>query len=301
MVLWFRSRGGRGIGDLMDDFKRFFLRGLAALLPTVLTIAVLFWAYEFVDKHIGQHVNRGIILALSHLGPPTIVNEDTDPLRYGTPVSEWLPDGRQMTREYNLIHHIALRSQDEKVVREASRRRDQALWEVAFAKYKLHVIGFVIAIILVYFVGYFLASFVGRTMWRMVEGLIYRLPLVRTIYPNIKQVTDFLFAERQFEFSGVVAVQYPRQGIWSLGLLTGSPMKHIQDRESRELLTVFIPSSPTPVTGYTITVAKEDVILLDVSIDDAIRFTISGGVIKPGTAISGAALPAGLPVAGGGE
>ncbi|MBN1513955.1 MAG: DUF502 domain-containing protein [Phycisphaerae bacterium] len=279
----------------MDDFKRFFLRGLAALLPTLLTIAVLFWAYEFVDKHIGQHVNRGIILGLSYLGPPTIVNEDTDPLRYGTPVPEWLSDGRQITREHKLIHHIALRSPDEKVAREAARRRDRALWEVAFAKYKLHAIGFVIAIILVYFLGYFLASFIGRTTWRIVEGLILRLPLVRTIYPNIKQVTDFLFTDRQFEFSGVVAVQYPRHGVWSLGLLTGSPMKHIQDRETREMLTVFIPSSPTPVTGYTITVAKEDVVLLDVSIDDALRFTISGGVIKPGTAMSGAPHSAALP------
>jgi uncharacterized membrane protein len=68
-----------------------------------------------------------------------------------------------------------------------------------------------------------------------------------------------------------------------MGLLTGTPMKLIQDQESRELITVFIPSSPTPMTGYTITVAKQDVVNLDLTIDEALRFTISGGVIKPGT------------------
>ena len=83
------------------------------------------------------------------------------------------------------------------------------------------------------------------------------------------------------EFSRVVAVEYPRKGIWSLGLVTGPGMRTVHEQLGGDLLTVFIPSSPTPVTGYTITVRRNEVIDLPMSIDDAFRFTISGGVIMP--------------------
>ena len=282
----------------MDDFKRFFLRGLGALLPTLLTIALLIWAYEFVNRHIGRHITEGMIHLLAYAGEPTIVQE-SDLLRYGTKVNEWFPSGKheakQLTVEYKIINSKALKSGSEAVRKRAERARKLALWHIAFAKYKLHVVGFVIAVIVVYFVGFFLASFIGRTTWKLVEGLILRIPLVRAIYPNIKQVTDFLFTDRQFEFSGVVAVQYPRKGIWSVGLLTGQAMKFLKDQEGPELLTVFIPSSPTPMTGYTIMVPKSDMVLLDLSIDEALRFTISGGVITPGTAGVGASDAAPLP------
>ena len=88
------------------------------------------------------------------------------------------------------------------------------------------------------------------------------------------------------EFSGVVAVPYPRKGIWSVGLLTGTPMKAIQESAGEEMVTIFIPSSPTPVTGYTITVPRRDIIELALSVDEALRFIISAGVIKPDTELS---------------
>ena len=82
--------------------------------------------------------------------------------------------------------------------------------------------------------------------------------------------------------AGVVAVQYPRAGIWSIGLRTGRPMPTVQRAVGDRLVTVFIPSSPTPVTGYVIQVPVSDVIDLNMTIDEALRFTISGGVIQPG-------------------
>jgi len=274
----------------MDDFKRSFFRGLAALLPTLLTIALLIWAYEFVDSHIGQPISRGLLYFFAYTGSPTFVDTD-DALEWGTPIGTWLSDGREATEEYKVINHKALQSADDSIRKRAEHQRDLALWRIAFAKYKLHAIGFLIAIILVYFLGFFLASFLGRATLRIVENLIGRIPLVRAIYPNIKQVTDFLLNERQFEFSGVVAVQYPRKGVWAIGLLTGPPMKAIQDAEDRELVTIFVPSSPTPVTGYTITAPRDDVLVLDMSIDDALRFTISGGVIMPGAMMAANAQP----------
>ena len=105
--------------------------------------------------------------------------------------------------------------------------------------------------------------------------------MIRTVYSTVKQVTDFLLSDRPVDFSGVVAVQYPRKGVWSVGLSTGGPMNQVQKCVQDDLMTVFIPSSPTPLTGYVIQVPREDVIELNLTIDEALRFTISGGVIKP--------------------
>jgi uncharacterized membrane protein len=113
--------------------------------------------------------------------------------------------------------------------------------------------------------------------------------VVRAIYPNVKQVTDFLLSDRPVEYSGVVAVQYPRKGIWSLALSTGSPVERVQRAVQEELVTVFVPSSPTPVTGYVVQVPRSGVIELNMTIDEALRFTISGGVIKPGAMLPGMA------------
>lgn len=145
----------------------------------------------------------------------------------------------------------------------------------------LQGVGFVLAIIGIYFMGHFVASFVGRSIWAVIEHTLTRAPVIKQIYPSAKQVTDFLLRERKAEFSRVVAVEYPRKGIWSVGLVTGSGMRAIRERLASDLLTVFIPSSPTPVTGYTITVHREDVIDLPLSIDEALRFTVSGGVLVP--------------------
>ena len=273
----------------MDEFKRFFLRGLAAVLPTLLTVAILIWAYNLVDTYMGQHITTAMLKVLSLTGPPSavVVNQDEDPLIHGEPIDEWIQTGahagRRATVQHNIITSSALRSSDEHIRARAERARTQALWRIAFNKYKLHLIGFVIAIIVVYFVGFFLASFIGRTSLKFVESTLGRMPLVRAIYPNIKQVTDFLFGEQKLEFSGVVAVPYPRAGIWSVGLLTGSPMKAIEESAGEELVTIFIPSSPTPITGYTITVPRREVLELALSVDEALRYIISAGVVKPDT------------------
>ena len=280
----------------MDDFRRLFFRGLAALVPTLLTIALLVWAYRLLNDNVGVHINRALLALLSTWVSPqpatSLVDVEVDPLKYGTPINEWDEQtGRRLTIEHKIINQSILgadaRGVDEADLQRAERERDKALWEIAFVKWKLHLVGFLIAIVLVYYIGLFLASFLGRTSWRMVEGLLCRIPLIRAIYPNIKQVTDFLLSDRKVEFAGVVAVEYPRRGVWSIGLRTGGPMTKVQHRVSDELITVFIPSSPTPITGYTIQVALKDVIDLNITIDEALRFTISGGVIKPEALLPG--------------
>ncbi len=269
----------------MDDFRRFFLRGLGALIPTLLTIAILVWAYSLVNGYVGIHITRGLLVLCSTLRAqpaPGLVDEERDPLIHGTPLLEWNDEGQRLTIEHKVIHHKALRHPSQETREQAQEAKNLALWQIAFKKYKLHLLGFLIAIILVYFMGFFLASFVGRRVWRVGERLLNRVPLIRAIYPHVKQVTDFLLSERKVEFSGVVAVQYPRKDVWSLALSTGEPLRAVQGASPYELVTVFIPSSPTPVTGYVVQIPRSDVIELSMSIDEALRFTVSGGVLKPG-------------------
>lgn len=272
----------------MDDFRRFFLRGLGALIPTLATLGILVWVYAFINNNVGTHITDGLMRICAWVNPepaPNLTDPDIDPLKYGTKINVWNDRGERLTIEHKVIHHPALASLDPIVRENAEKARSEALWRIVFAKYRLQILGFLIAIILVYFVGFFLASFIGRASWRTLERLLHRIPLVRAVYPHVKQVTDFLLSERSVDFSGVVAVQYPRKGVWSVGLSTGGPMRQVQDEVEQSLVSVFIPSSPTPVTGYVVQVPREDVIELNISIDEAFRYTISGGVIKPGAVL----------------
>ena len=212
------------------DFRRFFVRGLAAVLPTVLTVVIIIYVFRFVQGKIGNYINAGVIYLLTKV--------------------QGVWDETQ-------------------------------LWSAWSRHWYLQGVGFVLAIVGIYFIGRFVASFVGRAVWGMVERALIRTPVIKQIYPNLKQVTDFFFRERRVEFSRVVAVEYPRKGIWSLGLVTGPGMRTLGETLGSQLLTVFIPSSPTPVTGYTITVRRDEVIDLPLSIDEALRFTVSGGVVVP--------------------
>ncbi|MDY6913726.1 MAG: DUF502 domain-containing protein [Planctomycetota bacterium] len=226
--------------SFMSDFRQFFLRGLAAVLPTLITVMILIYVFKFVDSYLGKYMNVGVQWLVVQAGAAR-----TTPFSWRGPDKAW------------------------DVVK--------AAWQ----DYHLGWIGFTLAIAGIYIVGRFVASFVGRGLWKLVDQTLYRTPVIRQVYPHVKQVTDFLLSEKKLEFSRVVAVEYPRKGIWSVGLVTGPGMRKLCTQISKDLLTIFIPSSPTPVTGYTITVRRDDVIDLPISIDDALRFTVSGGVIMP--------------------
>jgi uncharacterized membrane protein len=115
------------------------------------------------------------------------------------------------------------------------------------------------------------------------ELAVMRVPLVRAIYPSVKQVTDWLLSEHttQFQGSRVVAVQPHAKGIWSVGLVTGTGLGALQDAVGQEMVTVFVPSSPTAFSGYVLVVPRESVVDLPLTVEDAMRLLISGGVIAP--------------------
>lgn len=150
--------------------------------------------------------------------------------------------------------------------------------------FPLDLIGLFVAILVIYFVGALVRGSIGRRLHREGEEFLQKVPLVKKVYPSVKQITDFFLSDDQkkkMNFNRVVAVEYPRKGLWSIGLVTGDTMKDIQVNAGANCVTVFVPSSPTPFTGYVITVPRQDTIDLPITIEEALRFSISGGVVVP--------------------
>jgi uncharacterized membrane protein len=143
-------------------------------------------------------------------------------------------------------------------------------------------LGFALAFALTFFAGILVASFLGRPMVRLAERFLSRLPGVKTIYPHAKQFTEFFISgERKLEFKNAVAVPFPTHGTYSIAFITGNGLRHLNDTLGKTYMTVFVPTAPTPFTGFVCYVPREDIIPLPMSVDEAIRLIISAGILTP--------------------
>ncbi len=139
-----------------------------------------------------------------------------------------------------------------------------------------------IIVLLLFLLGWWFSGFLGRKVVAAFERGLTRVPLIGAIYPYVKQVTEFFFGEeRKVEFDRVVSIPYPRPGVYSLGFMTGNCMRSLNEARGSELISVFVPSSPMPATGYTLFVPVADIIPLKLSVEEALRVVISGGVLIP--------------------
>jgi len=217
-----------------EDFKRFFLRGLAALLPTLITLWLLVKMWDFLWESLGQHLLWAIKNAQFYLGQP---------------FSQW---------------------------GDIQRFWDRHQWLGAG-------IGVGLAVVLVYVVGLLVGNLIGRTFWKLGETLVMKVPIIRAIYPAVKQITDFVLQERkqQIQSSHVVAIQPHEKGIWSIGLVTGAGVRGLSNVTGQEMVSVFVPSSPTAFSGYVLVVPRESVVELPMTVEEAMRLLVSGGVIAP--------------------
>ena len=143
-------------------------------------------------------------------------------------------------------------------------------------------LGFLLALILTFCVGILMATFLGRPLMRLFEALIKRVPMVNTVYPYAKQFTEFFMAgEKKIEFRAPVAVPFPTREAWSIGFVTGDGLKHLNAATGRRCVTIFIPTAPTPFTGFVLFVPREDVIPLPINTDEALRMIITAGIVTP--------------------
>jgi uncharacterized membrane protein len=237
----FHPPASRPVG-FSADFRRFFVRGLAAVMPTLITLWLLVWAWNFLWTNVGSHIILGIRWFWMTLSERGLV-------AYKPP----------------MYFHVVLNDE----------------------RFRTRILGVVLAVLLIYIVGVFVGNLIGRTAWRVAEHGVMKIPLIRAIYPAVKQITDFVLSERtdQFQHSTVVAVEPHEKGIWSIGLITGSGVPQLSAATGQEMVTVFVPSSPTAFSGYVLVVPKASVIQLPLKVEEAMRLLVSGGVLAPGASL----------------
>ena len=147
-----------------------------------------------------------------------------------------------------------------------------------------HIPGFgvllTLAILLI--VGAFASNFAGRKLVSLGDSLVTRIPVVRSIYSSVKQVSDTLFSENGNAFRKAVLVQWPREGIWTVAFVTGAPGGDVATylRED-EFLSVYVPTTPNPTGGYFVMLRKSECVELNMSVDEALKYVVSMGVVVP--------------------
>ncbi len=151
--------------------------------------------------------------------------------------------------------------------------------------------GIVLAISILLLTGMLAANLFGRRLVYVWEAILNRIPLVRTIYNSVKQISTTLLDSERKSFRKVVMLQYPRQGVWSIGFLTNDHVSNDISAVDDDLYAIFVPTTPNPTSGFIILCPKDQVIELDMSVEEGVKFIISMGVIMPDGPISANFIP----------
>ncbi len=192
--------------------RRWFIAGLAVIVPIVLTGYVIYGLFQFADGILGKYINRYVYLYLG---------------------------------------------------------------------YRIPGLGIFFSLVIILLVG-FLASIAGFRLFRWMEDIFLKLPLIGKIYVPIKKIFNFLFSPQTSGFRKVALIEYPREGIYCLGFVTNKSSGVIDKKSGRKMVNVFIPSSPSPLTGFVVMVPEEDISFLDMTIKEATGIIVSGGMVTPG-------------------
>jgi uncharacterized membrane protein len=199
----------------MRLLKRLFISGLTLLIPSAITIYVLYGLFQFADGILGKFINE---LLFKRIG------------------------------------------------------------------YKIPGLGIVLFILIVFLLGIIVEIsrmrifnwFTGR-----LEKAFFSIPLVKKIYLPVRQIVYFLFFPRRKAFKSTVLIEYPRKGVYVLGFLTNENTIAFPQKGNKKFYSIFVPSSPSPITGFTIIVEEKEIIFLDTSVDEAIKLIVSGGLLNP--------------------
>lgn len=141
--------------------------------------------------------------------------------------------------------------------------------------------GVILSLIILLVTGIVATNYFGERLVIWGESILSRIPLVRSIYKTVKQVINTLLSTNSEAFRKVVLIEYPRNGLWSMAFLTGTANKEFNDKTSEELISVFIPTTPNPTSGFLIMLPKREVVEISMSIDEALKYIISLGVMPP--------------------
>lgn len=142
-------------------------------------------------------------------------------------------------------------------------------------------LGVVLSVVIILFTGMIAANFFGKQIVEGWESLLARIPLVRSVYSSVKQITETLFSSSGQSFRKVLLVEYPRREMWTLAFQTSTDIGEAQRKTGQDVVNVYVPTTPNPTSGFFIMIPKKDVIELDMSVDDGLKMLISMGVMVP--------------------
>jgi uncharacterized membrane protein len=142
-------------------------------------------------------------------------------------------------------------------------------------------VGTVLTLLVIFITGLLTANIIGQKLVSFWEGVLWRIPVVKSIYWGIKQVSDTIFSSQGEAFRKALLVQYPREGSWTIAFMTGQPGGDVINHLEGEYISVYVPTTPNPTSGFFLMMPKSDVIELDMSVDEALKYIISMGVVPP--------------------
>jgi uncharacterized membrane protein len=265
-------------------FRTAVVRGLGAFLPPLLTVLILIWVVNTTKSYVIEPLTfaarEGLVWAMADVrdespkGNATDKSFDVDgyvyrQLQNGTYIPQHVYD-----RVQQAVGSSNMPSNGEEIYR-------QYVNLTILRPYYAIPLFLALFIILLYLLGKFMTVDLGGYFVHLLESGVRRLPLVRNVYSAAKQIADFLFSEREFKFTRIVAVEFPRKGTWQMGFVTGEGLPEIRSALAEPILTVLVPYSPLPVTGCTITVRKSECIDLNITFDQACEYIVSCGVVVP--------------------
>ncbi|MFT7486920.1 MAG: putative membrane protein [Candidatus Paceibacteria bacterium] len=281
----------KGRGRKKKSKKSFFLRGLITILPAVLTLFLLVTVVQFAQSYVTTPINSTIywLLESNTLGWKVLEQVDIDPLEMEFLDQDALPQSALESMRQSGVQSDAFKS-ELSILREPELGFFVELPSLAINPYKLRrevravvhpLVGVLVSVLVVLTLGYITSGFLGRRMIAAVDRAAKNLPIIRSVYPYTKQLVDFFASDTEFEFDTVVAAPYPSETVWAIAFVTGTGLKSINDGLGDRYVSVFVPTSPMPMTGFTVFLKESKLIPLPISVDEALRVTVSAGVLVP--------------------
>ncbi|MEX0716405.1 MAG: DUF502 domain-containing protein [Planctomycetaceae bacterium] len=296
---------------------QFFLRGLAITLPPILTLVILIWFGQILYTYVVYPISQGVRYTIAQFvddSRPTaglVRPAETFPQlehadrryrvtpEFHSALASAAPDAREAmllqpgADVYYPFQEAAVPYGDYRRV--ADHLQPHQMPNTAIGVYMelvtlryfgnlffLSTVAVSLAVVGLYFLGGLMTARMGLWAVHKVESVfVQRVPVVSNVYSSVKQVTDFFFTERTVSYNRVVAIEYPRRGIWTIAFVTSDSLLEITAAANEPLVTVLVPTSPMPMTGFTVSVPRSEVIDLDFTIDQAFQFCLSCGVLVP--------------------
>ena len=142
-------------------------------------------------------------------------------------------------------------------------------------------IGLILVIIIILVVGILFRNLVGRRVVHFWENMVDKIPIARIIYSGVKQLLESFFLQKNDAFKRVALLEYPRRGVYVIGFLTGESRGEVQSKTTKKMMNVFVPTTPNPTSGFYILIPEDELVILNMTVEDAFKLIISGGIFSP--------------------